>query len=76
VLCRAGDVLVFRSDVWHSGSVNKTQETRYLIQVHYSLRTIAQRFTPFPFTFNQEVLAVANDRQLRLLGKQPAVAYG
>ncbi len=76
VLCKAGDVLVFRSDVWHSGSVNKTQETRYLIQVHYSLRTIAQRFTPFPFIFNQEILAVANARQLRLLGKHPEMAYG
>lgn len=76
VLCRAGDVLIFRSDVWHSGSLNKTQETRYLIQVHYSLRTIAQRFTPFPFVFNQEMLAVANPRQLRLLGKHPEMAYG
>ena len=50
------------------GSHNKSQETRYLIQVHYSHRTIAQRFSPFPFAYNQELLARANERQLRLLG--------
>jgi len=76
VLCKAGDVLVFRSDVWHTGSINKTNETRYLIQVHYSHRTIAQRFSPFPFVYNQEFLATANERQLRLLGKHPQMAYG
>lgn len=77
VLCKAGDVLFFRSEVWHTGSKNKTaDEIRYLIQVHYSHRTIAQRFSPFPFTFNPEILAVANERQLRLLGKHPEMAYG
>jgi ectoine hydroxylase-related dioxygenase (phytanoyl-CoA dioxygenase family) len=77
VLCKAGDVLFFRSEIWHSGSENKTaDQIRYLIQVHYSHRTIAQRFSPFPFTFNPEILAVANERQLRLLGKHPEMAYG
>jgi hypothetical protein len=77
VLCKAGDVLFFRSEIWHTGSLNKTEnEIRYLIQTHYSHRTIAQRFSPFPFTFNQELLANANERQLRLLGKHPEMAYG
>ncbi len=77
VLCKAGDVLFFRSEIWHSGSKNKTEDQiRYLIQVHYSHRTIAPRFSPFPFTFNPEILAVANERQLRLLGKHPEMAYG
>jgi Phytanoyl-CoA dioxygenase (PhyH) len=76
VLCRPGDVLFFRSEIWHTGSLNKTDQMRYLLQVHYSHRTIAQRFSPFPFVFNQELLATANDRQLRLLGKHPEMAYG
>ncbi|MBC8140505.1 MAG: phytanoyl-CoA dioxygenase family protein [Armatimonadetes bacterium] len=77
VLCKAGDVLFFRSEIWHTGSLNKTVDTlRYLLQVHYSHRTIAQRFSPFPWTFNPEILAVANERQLRLLGKHPEGAYG
>ncbi len=76
VLCKAGDVLVFRSEVWHSGSRNLTDQTRYLIQVHYSHRTISQRFSPFPFVYNQEILSIASDRQLRLLGKHPGMAYG
>lgn len=76
VLCRAGDVLFFRSEIWHTGSQNTSDRIRYLVQVHYSHRTIAQRFSPWPFSFNQEFLATANDRQLRLLGKHPEMAYG
>ncbi len=76
VLCKPGDVLFFRSEVWHTGSLNKSDRTRYLVQVHYSHRTIAQRFAPWPFYYNQELLAHANDRQLRLLGKHPEMAYG
>ena len=77
VLCRAGDVLFFRSEIWHSGSQNKTKDgIRYLLQVHYSHRTVAQRFSPWPFQYNPEILATANPRQLRLLGKHPEAAYG
>lgn len=77
VLVKAGDVLFFRSEIWHSGSENKTADRlRYLLQVHYSHRTIAQRFSPFPWTFNPEILATASERQLRLMGKHPEGAYG
>jgi hypothetical protein len=76
VFCKAGDVLFFRSEIWHTGSKNTSERTRYLLQTHYSHRTIAQRFSPFPFQFNQEMLALANERQLRLLGKHPEMAYG
>ncbi len=77
VLCKAGDVLFFRSDVWHSGSLNKTaDQTRYLLQVHYSHRYIAQQFSPFlEWKFNPEVLAACNPQQLRLLGNHPQGAY-
>lgn len=76
VLCQPGDVLFFRSEIWHTGSKNASDQIRYLLQVHYSHRTIAQRFSPWPFAFNQEFLATANPRQLRLLGKHPEAAYG
>lgn len=76
VLCKAGDVLFFRSEVWHTGSQNISDQIRYLVQVHYSHRTVAQRFSPFPFAYNQELLLGANERQLRLLGKHPEMAYG
>ena len=77
VICRAGDVLFFRSDVWHSGSLNATEDqTRYLLQVHYSHRFIAQQFSPYiTWQFNPEVIAACNPRQLRLLGDHRQGAY-
>lgn len=77
VLCRAGDVLFFRSELWHTGSANRTaDESRYLLQVHYADRNVAQKFSPWPWQYNPEILAVANDRQLRLLGRHPEGNYG
>lgn len=69
VLCSAGDVLLFRSDLWHSGSPNTTNSIRYLLQVHYAQRCIAQHFHPFiNWVWNQDVLSACNSRQRRLLG--------
>lgn len=76
VLCRAGDVLFFRSEIWHRGSANRSDRIRYLLQVHYSHRKIAQKFSPWPWHLNPEVLATATERQLRLLGKHPESNYG
>ena len=75
-LVKAGDVLFFRSEVWHSGSENRSDQTRYLVQVHYSHRFISQKFSPFPFQLNPEMVSIANDRQMRLLGKHPESNYG
>jgi Phytanoyl-CoA dioxygenase (PhyH) len=70
VLCAAGDVLFFRSDLWHSGSDNRTpDQSRYLLQVHYGRREMAQHFAPFlEWRFNPEVIAACTQRQRRLLG--------
>ena len=76
VLVKAGDVLFFRSEVWHSGSKNASDTIRYLLQVHYSHRFISQKFSPWPWQYNPEILAIANERQLRLLGKHPESNYG
>ena len=77
VLASAGDALLFRSDVWHSGSDNRTaHEVRYLLQVHYGRRQIAQHFSPFmSWRFNSDVLAAASRRQRRLLGDHEPGAY-
>jgi hypothetical protein len=77
VLCKAGDMLFFRSEIWHTGSNNDTKDqVRYLLQVHYGGRNVAQHFAPFlHWQFKPEVLAAANPRQLRLLGDHKRQAY-
>ncbi len=77
VLCRAGDALFFRSELWHSGSNNTTaSEVRYLLQVHYGRRMVAQKFSPYiKWQFNSRVLEACTPRQLRLLGDHKQSAY-
>lgn len=77
VLCRAGDVLMFRSELWHAGSDNRTRDrTRYLLQVHYGRRMVAQKFSPYlAWHFNPAVLAAATPRQRRLLGDHQEAEY-
>jgi hypothetical protein len=77
VLCNAGDVLYFRSDIWHAGSNNVTlDQSRYLLQVHYARREIAQHFAPYlEWQFNPDVLAASSARQLRLLGDHRQGSY-
>ncbi|QRY80611.1 phytanoyl-CoA dioxygenase family protein [Pseudomonas sp. PDNC002] len=76
VLCRAGDCLLFRSDLWHAGSRNTSQRTRYLLQVHYGRRMVAQKFSPYlDWAFNPQVLAACTPRQRRLLGDHEAAEY-
>ena len=70
ILCNAGDVVLFRSEVWHRGSANTSDETRYLLQVHYAQRMITQKYPPYlnKFQFDESILAQANPQQRRLLG--------
>ena len=70
VMAKAGDAVMFRSEIWHRGSANTSGEPRYLVQVHYSSRWIAQRMPPYlnRFKFDEALLAQATPRQLRLLG--------
>ena len=77
VLARAGDCLLFRSDMWHAGSDNRTRDdVRYLLQVHYGRREMAQHFSPFlEWHFNPTIIAAASSRQRRLLGEHEPGAY-
>ena len=77
ILCKAGDVVIFRSEVWHRGSANTSPETRYLLQVHYSKRMISQKYPPYlsRFKFDETILEQANPRQRRLLGEHRKSSY-
>ena len=78
VWCGEGDALLFRSEIWHSGSKNVTTDrTRYLLQVHYGRRGVAQRFPPYlEFHYNPTVVAACNPRQRRMIGGHSIGAYG
>ena len=70
ILCRSGDVVLFRCEVWHRGTANRSKRTRYLLQVHYAKRMITQKFPPYlnRFQFDPQILDRATPRQLRRLG--------
>lgn len=77
LLCRAGDALMFRSELWHgSGDNHSADRTRSMLQVHYGRRMVAQKFAPYLYwQFNPSVLAVATARQRRLLGEHAEAEY-
>jgi hypothetical protein len=77
ILCKAGDVVIFRSEVWHRGTANCSQQVRYLLQVHYAQRMITQKFPPYlnRFQFDAAILASATLHQRRLLGDHKPSNY-
>lgn len=77
VTAGVGDALVFRSDLWHAGSDNRTADSiRYLLQVHYGRREVAQHLPrALDWRWNARVLAAATPRQRRLLGEHPPGPY-
>ena len=74
---RAGDMVLFSSDVWHRGMPHRAGEPRIVYQVHYGRRDIAPRYRPYK---NQrlpdEVVARASERGRRLIGIHPIGFYG
>jgi ectoine hydroxylase-related dioxygenase (phytanoyl-CoA dioxygenase family) len=77
ILCNAGDAVLFRSEVWHRGTANTSDQVRFLLQVHYSHRMITQKFPPYlnRFQFDESILNKATERQLRLLGNHRSGSY-
>ena len=77
ILCKAGDVVIFRSEVWHRGTANTSDQTRYLLQVHYANRMITQKYPPYlnRFQFDPAILAQASPRQRRLMGDHRQGSY-
>ena len=77
IMCKAGDVVIFRCEVWHKGTANSSDQTRYLLQVHYAKRMITQKYPPYlnRFQFDEDILDKATERQLRLLGNHKPSNY-
>lgn len=77
ILCSSGDAVLFRCEVWHRGTANTSGQVRYLLQVHYAQRMIAQKFPPYlnRFRFDPAILSRATDRQRRLLGEHAQSNY-
>lgn len=74
---RAGSAMVFNSQVWHRGSPNRSERTRYVTQVSYGRKSIAHFFHPFMnYQLPAHCLEGADPRRRRLLGFLPAGAYG
>lgn len=47
LLVKGGDCVLFVSTVWHFGSANTSQDTRHMMQFHYSNRWIHRHFQPY-----------------------------
>ncbi len=74
---QAGDIYLHNGQCWHRGHPNTSDRTRYLLQHAYGQRWVAQRFYPFlNYMMPQHVVARADERCLRVLGKHPKGAYG
>ena len=78
ILAKAGDVALFRSDLWHSGGEHRdASRTRYVIETAYGRRMVAQKFYPYlDFRLEPTIAAAASARQLRLLGRHERSNYG
>jgi ectoine hydroxylase-related dioxygenase (phytanoyl-CoA dioxygenase family) len=77
ILGRAGDIYLQNGQCWHRGAPNTSDRTRYLYQLAYAPRWVSQRFYPFlNYHMPERVLAGADERLLRVLGKHPKGAYG
>jgi ectoine hydroxylase-related dioxygenase (phytanoyl-CoA dioxygenase family) len=70
VMVNAGDVMLFRSDVWHAAWMNSSEERRYMMQIFYGCAFMAQHFPAMKYDkyWSQTVLDKASTRQRRLLG--------
>jgi ectoine hydroxylase-related dioxygenase (phytanoyl-CoA dioxygenase family) len=73
----AGSVCIFNNQVWHTGSQNTSDRTRYITQVSYARRVIGHKYYPFMnYTMPEHCYAQADARRKRLLGFLPRGAYG
>lgn len=74
---KAGDAYLHNGQAWHRGAPNESDQTRYVLQLSYGMRHIAQRFYPFlNYRMPDHVLEGADENLLRVLGKHPKGAYG
>ena len=74
---KAGDCVMYSNQAWHSGTLNRTDRTRYAVVPGYSRRFVAQRFWPFlNYHLSRDILDQCTPRQREILGEHPRGAYG
>jgi ectoine hydroxylase-related dioxygenase (phytanoyl-CoA dioxygenase family) len=77
ILARAGDAYLQDSQVWHRGAPNLSERTRYLYQICFGRRMIAQRLYPYlNYRAPDQVMDGAGERLLRVLGKHRVGSWG
>lgn len=75
---KAGDAILFVSDIWHRGTPAQADKGRFFLQCHYGRRDIAQRIatTDAVNQLSPEAIARAEtERERRLIGLHPAFFY-
>ena len=74
---KAGDCVIYSNQLWHSGSKNHTDRTRFSIVPTYAKRYVAHRFWPFlNYHLSRDILDRCTPRQRQLLGEHSRGAYG
>ena len=78
LVCKAGDAILFRSDLWHGALPNSSSERRYMLQVHYGCAYIERAYlSPWgrKNAFPEDFVDSCDDRQRRLLGERQEGYY-
>src|SRR6201999_903031 len=59
-LVKAGDVVLFRSDIWHGAWKNSSDQRRYIVQVHFQSRMFFGAYGPprAKFEYSDAVIKV------------------
>jgi ectoine hydroxylase-related dioxygenase (phytanoyl-CoA dioxygenase family) len=75
---KAGTAVIWNDQTWHHGATNKSKDRfRWVQQVPYARRWIAQRFYPFiNYRLPEGILDRATPRRKRLFGVHKLGAYG
>jgi hypothetical protein len=71
VMVKAGDVCLFRGDLWHGAWKNTGEYSRrYMLQIHYGNSIVRKEYPEMRYAelYNPAVLEKATSRQRRLLG--------
>lgn len=72
MLCKEGNAYIHNGQCWHRPTMNCSNENRYLFQLLYAKRWVAQRFYPYMnYTLPDGIFARANALRRRVLGFHP-----
>ncbi|MEI9994403.1 MAG: phytanoyl-CoA dioxygenase family protein [Rhizomicrobium sp.] len=75
---RAGDAILFVSDVWHRGTPAQDGHRRFFLQCHYGRRDIAQRIrttAEVNHLMPEAIARARTERERTLIGLHPAFFY-